>query len=37
VDRYEALPASLRDWIDAHAPMYREPPRDFAEIEALQK
>ncbi len=37
VDRYDALPASLRDWIDRHAPLYREPPRDMAEIEALQK
>jgi len=37
VDRYEDLPASLRDWIDSQAPMYREPPRDLAEIEALQK
>ncbi len=37
VDRYEELPASLRSWIDAKAPLYREPPRDMAEIEALQK
>jgi hypothetical protein len=37
VDRYEALPASLREWIDAKAPLYREPPRDMAEIERLQQ
>ncbi len=37
VDRYDALPASLREWIDAHAPMYREPPRNLAEIETLQR
>lgn len=37
VGRYADLPASLRDWIDRNAPLYREPPRDFAEIESLQK
>jgi hypothetical protein len=37
VDRYDALPASLRQWIDAKAPLYREPPRDMAEIERLQQ
>jgi len=37
VERYDALPASLREWIDVNAPMYREPPRDLAEIEALQR
>jgi len=37
VDRYDALPASLREWIDAKAPLYREPPRDMAEIERLQQ
>jgi hypothetical protein len=37
VDRYEDLPASLRQWIDAKAPLYREPPRDMAEIERLQQ
>lgn len=37
VDRYEDLPASLRDYIDAKAPLYREPPRNMAEIERLQR
>lgn len=37
VDRYADLPASLRDWIDRNAPLYREPPKDIAEIEALQR
>ncbi|MBK6599851.1 MAG: hypothetical protein IPG25_18990 [Proteobacteria bacterium] len=37
VDRYEDLPASLRGYIDAKAPLYREPPRDMAEIERLQQ
>jgi hypothetical protein len=37
VDRYADLPASLRDWIDRNAPLYREPPKDLAEIEALQR
>lgn len=37
VDRYDALPASLREWIEAKAPLYRQPPRDLAEIERLQR
>ncbi|MEZ5474606.1 MAG: hypothetical protein R3E72_06325 [Steroidobacteraceae bacterium] len=37
VDRYADLPASLRDYIDTKAPLYREPPRDMAEIERLQQ
>jgi hypothetical protein len=36
VDRYADLPASIREYIEAQAPLYREPPRDFAEIERLQ-
>jgi hypothetical protein len=37
VDRYADLPASIRQYIEAQAPMYREPPKDFAEIERLQR
>jgi hypothetical protein len=37
VDRYAALPASIREYIEAKAPLYREPPRDLAEIERLQR
>ncbi len=37
VDRYADLPASIRDYIETRAPLYREPPRDFAEIERLQR
>ncbi len=36
VDRYAELPQSIRDYIETRAPLYREPPRDFAEIERLQ-
>ncbi len=37
VDRYADLPASIREYIETKAPLYREPPRDFAEIERLQR
>lgn len=37
VDRYADLPASIRQYIETRAPLYREPPRDFAEIERLQR
>jgi len=37
VDRYAELPASIRGYIEAHAPLYREPPRDLAEVERLQR
>jgi len=30
-------PASIREYIEARAPLYREPPKDFAEIEKLQR
>lgn len=36
VDRYADLPESIRRYIESSAPLYREPPRDFAEIEQLQ-
>lgn len=37
VEAYEDLPASLREYIDSRAPLYREPPRDLAEIDRLQR
>lgn len=37
VDRYEDLPASLRSYIESRAPLFKEPPKDMAEIERLQK
>jgi hypothetical protein len=37
VDRYEDLPQSLRDYIETKAPLFKEPPKDMAEIERLQK
>jgi hypothetical protein len=37
VDRFEDVPASIRDTIAADAPMWKEPPRDLDEIRALQK
>jgi hypothetical protein len=37
VARYEDLPGSLREYIESRAPLYREPPRNMAEIEALQR
>ena len=37
VDNYAALPASIREYIETRAPLYKEPPKDFAEIERLQR
>jgi len=37
VDRYADLPASIQEYIETRAPLYREPPTDFAEIERLQR
>lgn len=37
LERYEDMPQSLRDYIEASAPLYKEPPKDMAEIERLQK
>jgi hypothetical protein len=37
VDRYEDLPASIREFIDTEAPLFQEPPEDMAEVEALQR
>jgi len=36
VDDFAELPESLRSYIAERAPLYREPPRDMAEIERLQ-
>ena len=38
--RYEAygdLPDTLRSFIEEHAPLWKEPPKDLAEIRELQK
>lgn len=37
VDTYAQLPSSIREYIEARAPLYKEPPKDFAEIERLQR
>jgi len=37
VDDYGALPASIREYIETRAPLYKESPKDFAEIERLQR
>jgi hypothetical protein len=37
VDRFEDLPASIRDYIKAEAPLWSAPPKDLEEIRALQK
>ncbi len=37
VDRFEDLPASIREYVRAEAPLWMAPPRDLAEIRELQK
>jgi hypothetical protein len=37
VDRYETLPESMREALEAKAPLWMEPPRDLDEIRALQE
>lgn len=37
VDRFEDLPASIREYIRTEAPMWMAPPKDLDEIRALQK
>lgn len=37
VDRYEELPESIRGYLDRDARLWREPPRDLAEIRELQR
>jgi hypothetical protein len=37
VDRYEDLPATIRTYLDAEAKLWREPPRNLAEIRELQR
>ncbi|MEM7613049.1 MAG: hypothetical protein AAF270_15295 [Pseudomonadota bacterium] len=36
LERFEDVPASFRDWVTENAPGWLEPPRDMAEIRALQ-
>ncbi len=36
VESYEDLPASIRDYVEAEAPLWREPPVDIEEIRRLQ-
>ncbi|MDP6615996.1 MAG: hypothetical protein QF790_02370 [Gammaproteobacteria bacterium] len=35
-DNYTDVPATLRDFVEEHAPMWKEPPRDMDEIRELQ-
>lgn len=35
-DKYADVPAAFRNWVEANHPLWREPPRDAAEIKALQ-
>lgn len=37
VDRYEEVPAGLREWIEANAPLWKAPPEGLGEIHRLQK
>jgi hypothetical protein len=37
VERWEALPESIRTFIETEAPHYKNPPRDLEEIRQLQK
>jgi hypothetical protein len=37
VDRFEDLPATIRDYIAKEAPMWMQPPKDLDEIRSLQK
>ncbi len=37
VDDYADVPATLRDWIEAEAPLWKSPPANLAEIRRLQQ
>jgi hypothetical protein len=37
IDRYEDLPASMREYLERDGKLWREPPRDLAEIRKLQQ
>jgi hypothetical protein len=37
IDRYEDLPASIRDYLERDGKLWRAPPRDLAEIRELQQ
>ncbi len=37
VDRYADLPASIRDYLESEAPMWKQPPQDIGEIRQLQR
>lgn len=37
VERFEDLPAALREYVTQEAPLWKEPPRDLEEIRKLQK
>jgi hypothetical protein len=36
IDRYEDVPATLRDYVEAKAPLWKAPPKDLADIRRLQ-
>ena len=37
VERYEDLPASIREYVETEVPLYKGPPKDLDEVRALQK
>ena len=37
IDDYEALPARMREYLEAEAPLWMAPPKDLADIRALQQ
>ncbi len=36
IDTYAAVPSTLRDYIQTRAPLWKAPPKDLAEIRAMQ-
>jgi hypothetical protein len=36
-DRFAELPASIRDFVEEHAQLWKEPPRTIEEIRELQQ
>ena len=37
IDRYQDVPATLREYIESDAPLWKAPPADLADIRKLQK
>jgi hypothetical protein len=36
VDSFDALPATVQEWVKTDAELWREPPQDLEEIRELQ-